>query len=94
MIELGYTNAQEAPIVAANGVAATAGGGTAGGGAVGAEQAASDPSVEQISATSADATNPESHLQYNARELANRLPAVQIYAAPCVWGDIAYWMDF
>lgn len=60
---------------------------TAGGSLSGAQQSG-------VSDTAADVTAPESQRQYDLRDVADNLPMKGIYAVPCVWGDITYWLDF
>lgn len=73
--------------------AGTGAAGTVGGSLAGADAMVSTQTTDIITSTSADVTTPESNQQYNQRALQGRLQAKQIYATPCVWGDVMYWMD-
>lgn len=81
MIEINVVAQQkQLSITAGTGAADTAGGSLAG--------------ATSTTQETADATTPESQRQYDLRDIADKLPVKGIYAQPCVWGDIAYWMDF
>ena len=91
-IEIGYSSMRNNGFAAGTGIAATAGGSIGG---VGVQNAAVTQASDQVATdtNAADLDNPESYTQYSQRDLANRLPPKQIYAIPCCWGDVLYWMD-
>lgn len=78
MIEINVVQQQlDRTIKAGTGAADTAGGSLSG----------------AVSDTAADVTAPESQRQYDLRDVADKLPVKGIYARPCVWSDVLYWMD-